>query len=74
MDNSAIEYLLYKMKCGLSLDGDIYLDNLNFKIFIDYLDKIKEENVLKSINSIKDISIDNNNNERIGIKFKSQNF
>ena len=74
MDNSAIEYLLYKMKCGLSLDGDIYLDNLNFKIFIDYLDKIKEENVLKSINSIKDISIDNNNNERIGIKLKSQNF
>lgn len=74
MDNSAIEYLLYKMKCGLSLDGNIYLDNLNFKIFIDYLDKIKEENVLKSINSIKDISIDNNNNERIGIKLKSQNF
>ncbi len=74
MENSAIEYLLYKMKCGLSLDGNIYLDNLNFKIFIDYLDKIKEENVLKSINSIKDISIDNNNNERIGIKLKSQNF
>lgn len=76
MDNSVIEYLLYKMKCGLSLDGDIYLDNLNFKIFIDYLDKIKEENDLKYISSIKDKGIDNNNNnnERIGIQLKSQDF
>ena len=39
MENLAIEYLLYKMKFGMSLDEDKTLDSLNFKIFLDYLDK-----------------------------------
>ena len=44
MDNLVIEYLLYKMKCGISLGGIQSYDNFNFKIFIDFLDKNDEKN------------------------------
>lgn len=39
MDKLLFEYLLYEMKCGLSLDGELSLENLNIKIFLDFLDK-----------------------------------
>ena len=66
MDKLIFEYLLYKMKCGLSLDGNLSLDNLNFKVFIDFLDKIEDENDLKEEKSIID-----KNKENIGINLKS---
>ena len=66
MDKLIFEYLLYKMKCGLSLDGNLSLDNLNFKVFIDCLDKIEDENDLKEEKSIIDT-----NEENIGINLKS---
>ena len=44
IDNLAIEYLIYKMKAGLPLDKELYLDDLNFNVFNDYLNKIEVEN------------------------------
>ena len=39
LENLAMEYLLYKMKLGLPLDKDNYMDDLNFKIFLDLFNK-----------------------------------
>ena len=69
MDNLVIEYLLYKMKCGIPLEGYYSLDNLNFNIFLDYLDNkmdISESNILKE----SDID---NKIEQIGIVYKNKN-
>jgi len=69
MDNLVIEYLLYKMKCGIPLEGDYSLDNLNFNIFLDYLDNkmdISESNILKE-------SVIDNKIEQIGIVYKNKN-
>ena len=44
IDNLAIEYLIYKMKNGLPLDKELYLDDLNFNVFNYYLNKIEVEN------------------------------
>ena len=60
MEDLAMDYLLYKMKYGLPLDGDMEFDNLNYKIFIDFLnkgDKIKEQDE-------KNEQIDKNGNEK----------
>jgi len=69
LDNLVFEYLLYKMKCGMSLNDKYSLDDLNFKIFLNYLDKsdemdIKESNLLKE-------SVLDNKIENIGIEFKN---
>ena len=69
MDNLVIEYLLYKMKCGIPLDKTYSLDNLNFNIFLDFLDKsnkidISESNILKE-------SVLDNKIEQIGIVYKN---
>ena len=43
------------MKTGLPLDGELYLDDLNFNVFIDYLNKIEVES-----NILNDSMIQNN--------------
>ncbi len=67
-----MEYLLYKMKCGLSLDGKLDLDNLNFKIIIDLLEQVKlEENYIKKKETIKESEVDENI-EPVGIAINRQ--
>ena len=68
MDNLVIEYLLYRMKCGIPLDENYSLDNLNFKIFIDFLDKINKIDISES-NILKESVLDNKI-EQIGIVYK----
>jgi len=55
IDNLAIEYLIYKMKNGLPLDKELYLDDLNFNVFNYYLNKIEVENknIKESVMQIK---------------------
>ena len=55
MEDLAFEYLIYKMKVGLSLDGKALFDNLNLKFFIDLLDKKVVEKESQKIKEIKDI-------------------
>lgn len=71
MENLVIEYLIYKMKCGLPLNRDLLLDNLNFKIFIDYLDRKEDSHNLKESNNIRE-SILSKNIENIGIDLKPE--
>lgn len=76
IDNLAMEYLIYKMKCGLPLDEELLIDNLNLKVFLDFLDKSSEINEMndndkeKESNFLKESVLDNNC-EKIGIVFKS---
>ena len=70
MDNLVFEYLLYKMKCGLPLNEKYSLDDLNFKIFLNYLDR-SNELVIKESNTLKESVIDNKI-EKIGIEFKNK--
>jgi hypothetical protein len=69
MDNLVIEYLLYKMKCGMPNDK-YSLDDLNFKIFLDYLDRSNELDNKES-NTLKESVLDNKI-ENIGIEFKNK--
>ena len=72
IETLAMEYLLYKMKCGLSLDGNLFLDNLNFKFVIDLLEQVKkEENNIQKKNSIKE-SVMDDNEDQFGISIKRQ--
>jgi hypothetical protein len=71
MDNLVFEYLLYKMKCGLPLNVEYSLDDLNFKIFLDYLDRSNELDI-KEEYSLKESVLDNKI-ENIGIEFKNNN-
>ena len=43
MDNEAIEYLIYKMKCESIKDEINLMNSLNIKVFLDFLDKNEEE-------------------------------
>ncbi len=70
MDNLVFEFLLYKMKCGLPLNEKYSLDDLNFKIFLNYLDR-SNELVIKESNTLKESVIDNKI-EKIGIEFKNK--
>lgn len=76
LDVLELEYLLYKMKCGISLDEDLLLDSLNIKVFLDFLEKIGQNDNLNNnsfeIGSyfLKD-SVLSNNVEKIGITFKN---
>ena len=70
MDNLVFEYLLYKMKCGLPLNEKYSLDDLNFKIFLDYLDR-SNELFIKESNTLKESVLDNKI-ENIGIEFKNK--
>ena len=69
LDNLVFEYLLYKMKCGMSLNDKYSLDDLNFKIFLNYLDKSDEMDIKES-NLLKESALDNKI-ENIGIEFKN---
>ena len=69
LDNLVFEYLLYKMKCGMSLNDKYSLDDLNFKIFLNYLDKSDEMDI-KASNLLKESALDNKI-ENIGIEFKN---
>ena len=72
IEKLAMEYLLYKMKCGLSLDGKLDLDSLNFKIIIDLLEQVKlEENYIKKKETIKESEVDENI-EPVGIAINRQ--
>ncbi len=71
LDNLVIEYLLYKMKYGLPLDGNYSLDNLKFQVFLDYLDKSNKIDISES-NLLKESVIDNRI-EQIGIVYKNKN-
>jgi hypothetical protein len=72
IETLAMEYLLYKMKCGLSLDGNLFLDNLNFKFVIDLLEQVKKEkNDIQKKNSIKE-SVMDDNEDQFGISIKRQ--
>ena len=76
MENLAIEYLLYKMKFGMSLDEDKTLDSLNFKIFLDYLDKgdkIIEEDEKNDKNENKETENNNENNNKENIGYNLTN-
>ena len=70
MDNLVLEYLLYKMKYGLPLNEKYSLDDLNFKIFFDYLDKSNELDIKES-DFLKGSELDNKI-ENIGIEFKNK--
>ena len=68
-----IDYLLYKMKCGVPLDKNLTLDYLNFKIFLDYLDKKEVENDLnenKKINNKEEKG--DHNIKNIGINLSKE--
>ena len=72
IETLAMEYLLYKMKSGLSLDSNLFLDNLNFKFVIDLLEQVKnEENNIQKKNSIKE-SVMDDNDDQFGISIKKQ--
>jgi len=43
MDDEAIEYLIYKMKCESIKDEINLMNSLNIKVFLDFLDKNEEE-------------------------------
>ena len=66
-----MDYLLYKMKCGLPLDGDLSLDDLDIKIFIDYLDQIEDKSIAIDNYNEKE-NIGENNNNKIGIDMKNK--
>ena len=79
MEDLAMDYLLYKMKYGLSLDGDMALDNLNYKIFIDFLNKgdtIKEQDEKDEQQDKKDNDKESNNNnkDKFGYDLKNDAF
>ena len=65
-----MDYLLYKMKCGLPLDG-LSLDDLDIKIFIDYLDQIEDKSIAIDNYNEKE-NIGENNNNKIGIDMKNK--
>ena len=54
LEPSIMHYLLYKMKYGLSLNGDLSLNDLNIKIFLDYLEQVENKKDLNQNNSEKD--------------------
>ena len=66
-----MDYLLYKMKCGLPLDGDLSLGDLDIKIFIDYLDQIEDKSIVIDNYNEKE-NIGENNNNKIGIDLKNK--
>ena len=67
MQEIGIEYLLYKMKTVLPLDGDFLLENLNFNIFLELLNKIEEN---KEMNSLKENSTEPNK-DKLGISLRN---
>jgi len=66
-----MDYLLYKMKFGLPLDGDLSFDDLDIKIFIDYLDQIEDKSIAIDNYNEKE-NIGENNNNKIGIDMKNK--
>ena len=79
MDDLAMDYLLYKMKYGLSLDGAMTLDNLNYKIFIDFLNKgdsIKDQDDKNEQQDKKDNEKESNNDNKnkFGYDLKNDTF
>ena len=72
LEEIAIEYLLFKMKSVIPLDGEFSLDNLNLAIFLEYLDKIEDENNLQENKSIKE-SQNEGNNDKLGISLANLN-
>ena len=60
------------MKSVIPLDGEFSLDNLNLAIFLEYLDKIEDENNLQENKSIKE-SQNEGNNDKLGISLANVN-